>query len=120
MSTNEKHLPQLPTPELMQQAAENLLRQRVLNKGGRQPSEQTVKIAAKVMAARAMRELGSERDRTEVVSAANRTATPRIGSERKDTERALTPAQQAVKIAAKLMAAKRERQRREAEERARD
>jgi hypothetical protein len=63
MSTNEKHLPQLPTPELMQQAAENLLRQRVLNKGGRQPSEQTVKIAAKVMAARAMRELGSERDR---------------------------------------------------------
>lgn len=56
-TTPEKQPGALPTLETLQQAAENLLREQVLSKGGRQPSEATVKAAAKVMAGRAMREL---------------------------------------------------------------
>ena len=50
-----------PNLETMQQAAENLLRQRVLSKGGRQPDDKTVKAAARVMAGRAMRELQAKK-----------------------------------------------------------
>ena len=53
MTTPDKPLPTLP---LLEQAATELMQERVLSKGGKQPSPEAVRMAAKFLALKAQRE----------------------------------------------------------------
>ena len=84
---------------LLEQAAKNLIQERILSKGGKQPSQEAVDIAARVLANRAIREYKLAPPKQESPVNDLVSETPQIPSQKPLRQ----PSPQAIEILAKMM-----------------